>query len=130
MKKNYGVLDEIGRLFGLVVLAVLVIGGIALLLYGLLDTMSDTGRHWLAVALVMCLPLAFALGLQIGKAHVAGVKTGLDLKLSARERAAAKPIGPVLPQPPTPARNLDDILPKVGTMQIIDAPQGRGEIVD
>ncbi len=112
MKKNYGVLDEIGRWFGLVILAALIVGGIAILLYGLLDSMTDVGRHWLAVVLVMGLPLAFALGLQVGKAHVRGVERGLDLKLGARERAATPP-KPVALQPTiSRAVQFDDLLPK------------------
>ena len=111
MKKSYGILDEIGRWFGLLILAALVIGGIALLLYGLLDTMTDVGRHWLAVVLVLCLPLAFALGLQVGKAHVRGVERGLDLKVNAAR--AANPPKSVLPQPATSrAAQYDDLLPR------------------
>lgn len=125
MKRNQ-YLDDLARFVGLFVIVIITSGILIAVVYGLLGYFDDNGRRLLATGLIFAVLGAFVLGLQVGKAHVRGVERGIDLKLGARERAAARP---TVAQPATAAR-FDDILPKVGGMQIIDAPQGRGEIVD
>jgi len=120
---------EIALVIGLIVIALVIGGLIVWAIYSVVGTLTDNGRHWLAVGLTFAVPGAYLLGLQHAKSHKAGLQQGLDLKLSARERAhqSARPV-PVAAQPYKPQH--DDLLPHVGTMQIIDASSGRGEIVD
>lgn len=115
---------------GFSVITFTLIGGAIALVYGLIGELSDQGRHLLATGLVFAVVAAYLLGLQVARSHQSGIKAGLDLKLGARERvqAAAKP------QPVTAPSALyrpqhDDLLPRVGAMQIIDARSG-GDIVD
>ncbi len=113
---------EVATFIGLLVIGLLVVGAIGLGVYALLDQLTDDGRHLLATALIFALPIAYLLGRREAKAHRVGLERGIDLKLGARERLqqSAQTVKPTN----------DDILPRVGTMQIIDAPNGRGEIVD
>ena len=127
MKHQY--LDDMAKFVGLCVIALVITVILIAVVYGLLGYFDDNGRRLLATALIFAVLGAFVLGLQVGKAHVKGVERGLDLKLGGRERAQQITRPVVTAQPSTAAR-FDDILPKVGSMQIIDAPQGRGEIVD
>jgi hypothetical protein len=127
MKKNQW-LDDMAKFVGLLVMFVIGAAALVGLVYGLLGYFDDNGRRVLATGLIFGLFGAFLLGLQVGKAHVKGVERGLDLKLGGRERA--QQIGRTVTAQPSTAAQYEDILPKVGGMQILDAPQGRGEIVD
>jgi hypothetical protein len=102
-------------LFVIIGLAAMVAVG---LVYLVLGSLSDPGRHILATALLFAVPGAFVLGLQVGKAHVRGVERGLDLKISAKERAqpAARPVVSVQARP---AVRHDDLLPKVPSAVIV-----------
>jgi hypothetical protein len=129
MMKRDQWLDDMARFVGMFVLAAITAGVMVAVVYGLLGYFDDNGRRVIATALVFAVLGAFLLGLQVGKAHVKGVERGIDLKLGGRERAQQITRPAVTAQPSAAAR-FDDILPKVGSMQIIDAPQGRGEIID
>ena len=103
--------DEVAKFVGLFVIIGLSSAVAVGLVYGVLGSLTDTGRHILATALIFAVAGAFVLGLQVGKAHVKGVERGLDLKIGAKERAqAARPV--VMAQPVQAAR-YDDLLPKV-----------------
>ncbi len=111
MKKNQEYFDQMARFAGLVVLAVIVFGLLIGLTYGLLGYLSDNGRRLLATALIFAVLAAFALGLQVGKAHVKGIERGIDLKVGARERT--QPTARPVVMQPTSAQRFDDLLPKV-----------------
>ena len=91
MKKHQEYFYEMAKFVGLVVLAVIVIGLLIGLTYGLLGYLSDNGRRLLATALIFAVLGAFVLGLQIGKAHVKGVERGIDLKIGAHDRTQQHP---------------------------------------
>ena len=98
---------------GLVVI-VLAVGGLLVWgVYTVIGTLTDNGRHWLAVGLVFAVPLAYALGLQVAKSHKAGIERGLDLKIGAAQRqSTVKPT--VQPTPKvSPAAQFNDVLPQV-----------------
>ena len=113
MKKNKEFFDDMAKFVGLCVIAVIVIGLLIGLVYGLLGYLSDNGRRLLATALIFAVPGAYLMGLQYAKSHRAGIERGLDLKLGGRERIqqAARPS--VTQLTPTPAQRFDDLLPKV-----------------
>ncbi len=119
MKKHHEFLDDMAKFVGLCVIAVIVIGLLIGLVYGLLGYLSDNGRRLLATALIFAVPGAYLMGWQVAKSHRAGIERGLDLKLGGRERVqqAARP---VVTQPtPTPAQRFDDLLPKVQSAAIV-----------
>ncbi len=117
MKRNQ-YLDDMAKFVGLFVIVLVVAGIVIALVYGLLGYVSDNGRRLLATGLIFAVFGAFLLGLQIGKAHVRGVERGLDLKLSAKERAQTRPVAPQ----PSAAR-FDDLLPRADHRAVIVARQ-------
>jgi hypothetical protein len=122
--------DDIGRLIGLGV-AGLVIGSATVgLVYAVIGGMSEAGRHILATALVFALPLAYALGLQVAKSHKAGIEHGVDLKVSATQRAAQKP--PAIDLSPAARAAWDELLPRVqpGGAVIVHRTARDSEIID
>ncbi len=107
-------LDEISRFIGLALIMLILFGVVALLIYGLIGSLSDRGIHLLATGLVFVCLGAFVLGLKIGSEHVRGVERGLDIKLSAAardrdQRAAARTAAP----PGRNAAQWNELLPTV-----------------
>ena len=123
--------NEFAFYVGLTVIILAVLGGIGLGIYALIGELTPSGIHLLATGEAFAVLFAYWLGLQVARSHKAGFQQGIDLKLSARERAAEtnRAPRPVQTAQPFKAQH-DDLLPRVGTMQIIDAPTGRGDIVD
>ncbi len=124
--------NEFAFYVGLTVIILVVIGGIGYGMYALIGQLTPGGIHLLATGEAFAVLFAYWLGLQVAKSHKAGFQQGIDLKLTARERAQQTTRHPgatvqaALPFKP----QHDDLLPRVGTMQIIDAPTGRGDIVE
>ena len=115
--------DDIARLIGLTVAGLVVIGAIFLGVYALLGAMDNNAVHVLATVLVFGVFIAYALGLQVAKAHRVGLEHGVDLKLSARERTVAiRPAPQVTPQ-------WDDLLPRQSAA-IVQRHAGDMNIVD
>ena len=122
MKKHHEFLDDMAKFVGLCVLAVIVVGLLIGLVYGLLGYLSDNGRRLLATALIFAVPGAYLMGWQYAKSHRAGIERGLDLKLGGRERiqqAGAQRMPSVTQPMPTPAQRFDDLLPKVQSAVIV-----------
>ncbi len=122
MKRNQ-YLDDFAKFIGLFVMA-LVVGGLLIgLVYGLLGYFEDGSLRVVATVLVFAVLGAFALGLQVGKAHVKGVERGLDLKLGGRERAQSitrvQPGRPVVTQQVQPSHQYDDLLPRITSATIV-----------
>ena len=110
--------NEFLMIVGLVVIVLIIGGAIVLGVYAVIGELTNEGRHILATGLVFAVPLAYLLGLQVAKSHKAGVERGIDLKIGARERAAARPAvtpGPVI----SAAARFDDVLPQVTRAQIV-----------
>jgi hypothetical protein len=114
---------------GLVVIVLIVIGIIGYAMYSLIGELTPQGIHLLATGLTFAVLGAYWLGLQVARSHKAGFKQGIDLKLTARERMQQTARSSTATTQPYKPQH-DDLLPRVGTMQIIDASPGRGEIVD
>lgn len=110
---------EIALMVGLIVIALIIGGLLVWTVYSVIGTLTDNGRHWLAVGLIFAVPGAYLLGLQVARSHRAGFERGLDLKLSARdrERHTARPTT-LTAQPPAAAK-FDDLLPKMGQAVIV-----------
>lgn len=104
---------EVALVIGLIVIALIIGGLLVWAIYSVIGTLTDNGRHWLAVGLVFAVPLAYALGLQVAKSHKAGIERGLDLKIGAAQRqSTVKPT--VQPTPKvSPAAQFNDVLPQV-----------------
>lgn len=116
--------DDLTKLIGLAVIVLILAGAAVLAVYAIIGGLSDTGRHLLATALVFAVPLAYVLGLQMAKSHRSGIERGLDLKLSARERAAQKP------SQPSPAVRFDDLLPRPGGAVIVQRTANENDVID
>lgn len=114
-----GYLDDMFKFVGLLVIALLIGGAIVAAVYFVLGSFTDQGRHWLATALVFCVPGAYLLGLQIAKSHKAGLQHGIDLKIGARERMKQATPQAAPAQPSAPARSWDDLLPRPESGAII-----------
>jgi len=116
--------DDFAKLLGLAIMTLIIGGGLVAIVYALIGSFTDNGRHWLAVVLVFALPFAYALGLQSAKAHRSGLERGIDLKLGARERAQQStrpittPINPAASAVVQVAKWNDDLLPR-GSQAVI-----------
>lgn len=86
------IVNELARLLGMAILALLIVGGMVAIVYVIFGEFTNEGRHWLATGLAFAVPAAYVMGLQYAKSHRAGLERGLDLKLGARERAQQRPI--------------------------------------
>ena len=117
---------------GLALGALLLTGGALAFIYALLSTMTDTGRHLLAAALVFVVPLAYALGLAYARAHRAGLEHGVDLKISTRERIAAKPTPAQAAQAQAAVQRAewDRLLPKLGGAVIVRRHGSDSDVID
>ncbi len=135
--------NQKGFIFG--VGLVTLIGGWVALVYGLLGYFdADSQRVIAAFVLAILWPVSVVASVLITRRLMRGEITahhhGMDQALDKVAKTAADvatirtamhtTIRNVPTAQPSTAARFDDILPKVGTMQIIDAPQGRGEIVD
>lgn len=78
--------DDVAQIVGAIVIGAVIIGLAALLIYIILGSFSDAGRHWFGVVMVFAVLAAYALGLREGKAHRAGIERGVDIKVAAFER--------------------------------------------
>ena len=119
--------NEIAKFIGLFVIGLIAIGALVLIVYAIIGALTDTGRHILATALTFAVPTAYALGLQVAKSHKAGLQQGIDLKLSARERAQQpRPVATTA----SPATRFDGLLPTVGSAVIVTRTDDTNASID
>jgi len=113
-----------------------VVGGALLFVYVVTGTAEVNTLRWWAAIASLAVPLvgfaAWKLAALAAREHLAGFDRGMDKTEAvmthagrglavARAAARAAVVGP---------SNDDALLPKVGAMKYIDAPHGRGEIVE
>jgi len=117
----------------IVIVAVVVVVG---LVYVLTGAVSANVLRWWAATATLALPVTvvvvWRLATNAAREHLSGFDRGVGASESVmthvgRGLSAAASIARTAARNTTPVSH-DDLLPKVGTMQIIDAPRGGGEI--
>jgi len=118
--RSNSIFSEISTYIVMAFIVFAIAGGLVALVYGLLGYFEGATLRAVATAFVFLIVGSFVLGLQIGKATVRGIEKGLDLKLSARERAlaSARPATSQINQGIVHRAN-DDLLPSIGQRAII-----------
>lgn len=104
--------NEFLMFVGLIVIVFLVGGGILYGLYAVIGELTPAGIHLLATAEAVAIPIAFAIGLQVARAHRAGVQAGLDLRIDAKTRTAEASRKPAPEPKQTPAERFNSRLPQ------------------
>ena len=121
--------------------ALALIGGIVVLLYWLTGVAGETSARWWAVTATLALPVAmfitYRLATHAAREHLAGFDRGLtgaqktvetmsrSLSATASLARTSRPAARTLP-----ASANDDLLPKVGTMRLIEAQSNTDELID
>jgi hypothetical protein len=134
MKAREKIVVIMGTVVISLTLAGLVIGG----LYWLTGKAGPDGARWWAVVTTLTIPAAiivtYWLASHAAREHLSGFDRGLTgaqktVETMGRSLAATASIARTSARSVQPGQTNDDLLPKVGTMRLIDAPDG-GDLID
>ncbi len=127
--------EKLALYTGAVVITLLMAGGIIAGLYWLTGAAGPNGARWWAVIATLVVPAAvivtYRLATHAAREHLSGLDRGIDhaektiTSLSRGLSASASLARSV--RSVRPAN--DDLLPKVGTMRLIDSPEGE-DLID
>ncbi|MBN1889447.1 MAG: hypothetical protein JW850_15745 [Thermoflexales bacterium] len=125
---------------GAVVIVALVGGAVVGGLFWLASQFSDLTLRWLVVvswlALPVSIPVTWRIATNAAREHLRGFDRGLDgaertIQSVGRGLSATASLARTAArQPALPMGSNDDLLPRPGTMRIVDAGRGSGEILD
>jgi hypothetical protein len=113
--RHNSVFNELSTYIVIAIIIAIAVLGLVALVYGVVGYFEGETLRAVATFLVFCVLGSFVLGLQVGKANVRGIEKGIDMKLSAHDRAKATPTPKTLPATPALAalqRANDDLLPR------------------
>ena len=138
MKTQDRILLTLGIVFGTLAM----IGGIVALLFWLLGRLDYNGLRWYAVIVTLALPVAivttYRLATHAAREHLSGFErgvTGAEHTITAIGRGLSATASMARVSSRSAARTLpasanDDLLPKVGTMRLIESQQDTNELID
>jgi apolipoprotein N-acyltransferase len=94
---NNSWLEDLARWLGLMLIGLIGVALVTWLLYLVIGEISDAGRRWLCVILFYAVPVAFGVGVLIGRAYRSGFEASLTTRATPRADSAANV---TLNQPP------------------------------
>jgi hypothetical protein len=131
--------EKLLYLIGAALLALLVIGGIVGGLYWLTGLAGESGARWWAVTATLALPVAIAIAWRLAthaaREHLAGFDRGLTgaqktVETMGRSLSATASLARTARPTALTLMANDDLLPKVGTMRLIESSRNTDELID
>ena len=136
--KSAGVISKVWAVVGAIIVTLALAGGIIAGLYWLTGEAGPDGARWWAVVGTLTIPAAiivtWRLATHAAREHLNGFDRGLTgaqktVETMGRSLAATASIARTSARSVRPGQANDDLLPRVGTMRLIDAPDG-GDLID
>ncbi len=131
--------EKLLLMVGAATLALAVIGGMIALLYWLTGLVGHEDIRWYSVILTLALPVVIfvthRLATYAAREHLAGFNRGLDgaertITSIGRGLSATASLARTSRVPARPVQSNDDLLPRVGTMRLIETSYNADEVVD
>jgi len=128
--------QDIKQIISAVAIVLAAVGTVIGAVYLLTGAVSADALRWWATVATLLLPVAIVITWRVAtkaaREHLAGFDRGLDgaertMQHVGRGLSATASMARAMKSQPAPTH--DDLLPKVGQMQIIDAPPG-GDAID
>ncbi len=131
--------DKLANFVGYFVIAALVIGSILGSLYWLTLQFSETVLRWVTVGCILLLPVSviitWIVATNSAREHLRGFDRGLNgaeraIQSVGRGLSATAAMARAAKQGIHPPQSNEDLLPHVGSMQILDAGRDDGSLID
>ena len=140
MKTDKGtqILNAIWSIVGAVIVTGAMAGITVAGLYWLTGQAGPTGARWWAVVATLVIPVAvivtYLLATHAAREHLSGFDRGLTgaqktVETMGRSLAATASLARTTARPAPPERDNNDLLPQVGSMRLIESPDG-GDVID
>ena len=131
--------NKVATFVGAFVMVVLIIGGVLGCLYWLTLQFEGDTLRWVTVACILSLPVSVVITWRVAtnsaREHLRGFERGLDgaektITSVVRGLSVTASMARVARGTAAPVQSNDDLLPRVGTMRILDAGCDDGDLVD
>ncbi|MBN1891035.1 MAG: hypothetical protein JW850_23770 [Thermoflexales bacterium] len=131
--------DKLASTLGYAVMAILMIGSVLGSLYWLTLQFSETVLRWVTVACILLVPasviITWVVATNSAREHLRGFDRGLSgaeraIQSVGRSLSATASMARAAKQGLPPTQNHDDLLPRIGAMQILDVGHDDGDLID